>query len=76
MSIKDGIFVTNHVQLSEPLSAADVARAKEIRWQWVTVYNRLKAQRGGGAEHAHALATAEQCIETIDMILAANPTIN
>ena len=76
MSIKDGIFVTNHVRLVAPLSPEDVKRAQQIRWQWVITFNRLKAQRGGGAEHAHALATAEQCIEVIDQILAANPTID
>ena len=76
MSVKDGIFVTDQVVLSQPLSPEDVARAQKIRWQWVIMFNRLKAQKGGGAEHAHALATAEQCIEVIDKILAANPTIN
>lgn len=76
MSIRDGIFVTNHIQLSQPLDAATVARAKEIRWQWVITYNRLKATKGGGADHADALATAERCIDMIDQILAANPTIN
>lgn len=76
MSIKDGIFVTNHVQLSQPLDAETIARAKQIRWQWIITFNRLKAQKGGGAEHAHALAVAEQAIDTIDAILAANPTVN
>ena len=76
MSVKDRIFVTNQVRLSQPLSSEDVVRAKEIRWQWVITFNRLKARKGGGAEHAYALAMAEQCIELIDEILAANPTIN
>jgi len=76
MSIRDGIFVTQHIQLSQPLDAETIARAKEIRWQWIITFNRLKAQKGGGADHAHALATAEAAIDTIDAILAANPTIN
>lgn len=76
MSIKDGIFVTQHVQLSQPLDAETITRAKEVRWEWVKLYNRLKALKGGGAQHAEALARAEQCIDLIDQILAANPTIN
>lgn len=76
MSIKGGIFVTNQIRLSQPLDAETITRAKEIRWQWVLTYNRLKAQKGGGADHADALAQAERCIDMIGQILAANPTIN
>lgn len=72
----DSTTVINHVQLSEPLDAAAIAEAKAIRWQWVVLYNRLKNTAGGGAQHAHALDMAEQCIEIIDAILEANPTIN
>jgi hypothetical protein len=75
MSVKDGIFVTNQVQLSQPLDAATVARAKEIRWQWTLLYNRLKAAPWNEATDAH-LARCTEVIDLIDSILAANPTVN
>jgi len=75
MSIRDGIFVTNHIQLSEPLDAETIARAKEIRWQWTLLYNRLRAAPWNEATDSH-VARCKEVIDLIDAILAANPTIN
>ena len=76
MSIKDGIFVTHHIQLTEPLDAHALARAKEIRWRWVVLYNHILSTKGGDPDYDAHLALAEQCIDMIDKIIAANPTIN
>lgn len=74
--MRNGIFITNHIQLSQPLDDTTVELAKYVRWQWIVLYNHLKAQKGGGAKHAYELAVAEQVIDAIDAMLVANPTTN
>lgn len=75
---RKGIIVTNelpNVRLEQPLSPADLERAKRIRWQWVLTYNRARAAPRS-LQSDIALAQCEETIAIIDAILAAQPTIN
>jgi len=79
MSIeRAGIIVTNeipNVHLEEPLSPADLERAKRIRWQYVLCFNRARSAPLT-PESIGVLESCETAIAIIDALLAAQPTIN
>lgn len=75
---RSGVIVTNeipNVRMTQPLSPADLERAKRIRWQWVLAYNKARSAPPSVA----AMSAAERCEEVIaiiDAILAAQPTVH
>lgn len=75
---RDGIVVVDdipNVRLEQPLSPADLERAKRIRWQWVLTFNRARAMPRSH-EADYAMQRCEEAIAIIDGILAAQPTIH
>lgn len=73
-----GIVVTNeipNVRLEQPLSPADIERAKRVRWQWVLTFNRARSAPTTH-ETVYAMAKCEEAIAIIDAILAAQPTVH
>ena len=68
--------IVTEVKLDVPLDEATITRARTLRVQWLQTYNQLKNTPGGGAHHAELLTVAETALDTLDMILAAQPTIN
>lgn len=75
---RDGIIVTDdipNVRLEQPLSPADLERAKRIRWQWVLTFNRARSAPTTH-ETVYAMAKCEEAIAIIDAILAAQPSVH
>jgi hypothetical protein len=61
------------VRLEQPLSPADLERAKRIRWQWVLTYNQFRSMPMG-VDRDVGLARCEEVVAIIDALIAAQPT--